>query len=352
MSELKTIPSYLPPRNTSSQNKKVYKYIPKKIFQTWETNKVPSGMYDAAHTWIDKNPDWEYHFFDNKACRDFIKEHFPKKVLDAYDALIPGAYKADLWRYCVLYIHGGVYCDIKQELLINLNKVISSDVEFLSIKDRNLTNFEFSGYIYQAFICAKPKHPFLKNAIEMIINNCDNGFYGNDALCPTGPALLGKALNLSIGSGEKTPHVVGKHCVRGITYALWPTPYFETKIAITDKNIPFIKIEYSDYRKDLYVNLDKDISKNYTLCWFNGKCYANGNANRVYSKCYYSKRSIHIVEFLYTQRKFMKARVSILKFILIQPRCISPLIKKIIKHEVIGRYKRMSNKYRNTYRRI
>ena len=272
------LPTYLAPREKN--NKYKYKCISKKIFQTWETNKVPSGMYDAAHTWIDKNPDWEYHFFDNKACRDFIKEHFPKKVLDAYDALIPGAYKADLWRYCVLYIHGGVYCDIKQELLINLNKVISSDVEFLSIKDRNLTNFEFSGYIYQAFICAKPKHPFLKNAIEMIINNCDNGFYGNDALCPTGPALLGKALNLSIGRSEKTPHVVGEHCVGEITYELWPTPYFETEIAITDKNTPFFNVEYKNYRKDQYSNISHDLSKNYGLCWYFNSLYKHGRVSR------------------------------------------------------------------------
>ena len=280
MSELKTIPSYLPPRNTSSQNKKDYKYIPKKIFQTWETNNVTPGMYDAVYTWIDKNPDWEYNFFAKDDRRNFIKDNFPKKVLAAYDALIPGAYKADLWRYCVLYIHGGVYCDIKQELLIDLNKVIFSDVEFLSIKDRNHTNNEFSGYIYQAFICAKPKHPFLRNAIEMIINNCDNGFYGNDALYPTGPALLGKALNLSIGRGEKTPHVAGKHCVDEITYELWPAPDFETKIAITDKNIPFFNMEYKNYRKELYSNISHNLSKNYDLCWYLNKVYNHGRVAR------------------------------------------------------------------------
>ena len=121
----KELPKYLPPRDTSPSNKKSYKYIPKKIFQTWETNQVTPGMYDAVYTWIDKNPDWEYHFFDKDDRRNFIKDNFPKKVLDAYDNLIPGAYKADLWRYCVLYIHGGVYTDIKAVLLLGLNDVIT-----------------------------------------------------------------------------------------------------------------------------------------------------------------------------------------------------------------------------------
>ena len=91
MKGLKTLPKHLAPRDKNPKNEKDFKYIPKKIFQTWETNKVSLGMYDAVHTWIDKNPDWEYCFFDDKACRDFLKDNFPKKVLDAYDTLIPGS---------------------------------------------------------------------------------------------------------------------------------------------------------------------------------------------------------------------------------------------------------------------
>ena len=55
------------------KGKHKYKYIPKKIFQTGVSCEVTKGMYNAVHTWIDKNPDWEYHFFDDKACRNFIK---------------------------------------------------------------------------------------------------------------------------------------------------------------------------------------------------------------------------------------------------------------------------------------
>ena len=76
MKQQKTLTKYLPARDKSPSNKKEYKYIPKKIFQTWVTNKVNPGMYDAVYTWIDKNPDWEYHFFDAKARRDFIKDNF------------------------------------------------------------------------------------------------------------------------------------------------------------------------------------------------------------------------------------------------------------------------------------
>lgn len=73
--------------------------IPKKIFQTFETSELPMGMAKACLSWKHKNPDYEYTFFDKYDRLEFIKEHFSKDVLDAYLTLIPGAFKADLWRY-------------------------------------------------------------------------------------------------------------------------------------------------------------------------------------------------------------------------------------------------------------
>ena len=85
--------------------------IPKKIFQTFETTLLPEGMSKACLSWKIKNPEWEYYFFDKKDRVEFIKKHFSDDVLEAYLSLIPGAFKADVWRYCVLYIEGGVYID-------------------------------------------------------------------------------------------------------------------------------------------------------------------------------------------------------------------------------------------------
>jgi hypothetical protein len=281
MSELKTIPSYLPPRNTSSQNKKVYKYIPKKIFQTWETNKVTPGMYDAVHTWIDKNPDWEYHFFDKDDRRNFIKDNFPKKVLDAYDNLIPGSFKADLWRVCVLYISGGLYVDNKCVLLsATLNEVIPFDVEFLSLKDRNLKSNDSLGNIVSGFICSKPKHPFLKKAIDMFVEYVEKAWYSTNPISCAGPGVLGKSINICIGCLENSQILPGIHNISGINFELWPIPNFDSKVAITDKNIPFFNLEYKNYRKELYSNIHHDLSKNYDLCWYFNKVYNHGRVVR------------------------------------------------------------------------
>ena len=59
---------------------------------------------------------------------DFIKNNYPVDVLEAFNKLIPGAYKADLWRYCVLYKLGGIYLDIKYSCVNNF-KLIATEVD-------------------------------------------------------------------------------------------------------------------------------------------------------------------------------------------------------------------------------
>ncbi len=48
--------------------------------------------------------------------------------------LVPtaGAFKADLFRYCVLLIRGGVYADMDVLLETNLDDAIGSDIGFMT----------------------------------------------------------------------------------------------------------------------------------------------------------------------------------------------------------------------------
>ena len=312
--------------------------FPKKIFQTYETNQISSGMYDAAHTWIDKNPDWEYCFFDKDDRRNFIKDNFYDKVLEAYDTLIPGAYKADLWRYCVLYIYGGVYGDIGKVLLTPLNNVLPINSSFISFKDR-LVDWDYDGYIFNAIIISKPNHPFLKKAIDMIVDYCSVGFYGHNQLCPTGPGLLGKAINLSLKRDEKSPHVPGKHCVDGIEYDLWPIPDFKNDVGYTSQRVPFFLGTYSNYRKELYSNLSNDLSKDYQLSWFFDKVYSHGKVYRpedshFHSRVIFSKVRAGFMQLLYKNGNKYLARKQF--FIAIKKRHFRfRLVRYLIKYELI-----------------
>ena len=71
--------------------------IPANIFQTWHSKQIPPIMMKSIISIKENNPRFNYYLFDDNDCADFIRNNFPQEVLNAYNNLIPGAYKADLW---------------------------------------------------------------------------------------------------------------------------------------------------------------------------------------------------------------------------------------------------------------
>jgi len=159
--------------------------IPKKIFQTWHTKDLPPKMKKCVDDLKKKHPDFKYYLFDDDECREFISANFNEEVIYAFDALIPGAFKADLWRYCILYIHGGIYLDIK------FNATNHALDQFLDKEYyvRDLPTFGLHG-IYNAFMVCKSGNPMLLQAINQIVENVNNKYYGKSPLDVTGPEML------------------------------------------------------------------------------------------------------------------------------------------------------------------
>ena len=75
--------------------------IPRNIFQTWETKNISIELNLLCQTWREKNTKYTYFLFDDNKRKEFIKKHFDEKIYKSYCKIIPGAFKADLWRYCV-----------------------------------------------------------------------------------------------------------------------------------------------------------------------------------------------------------------------------------------------------------
>ena len=339
----KELPKHLKPRDKNPANKKDFEYIPKKIFQTWETNQVSPEMYEVVNTWVDKNPDWEYHFFDKNDRRNFIKDNFPKKVLDAYDILIPGAYKADLWRYCVLYIHGGVYADIKLVLCNSLNNLLDFNTRFTSVKEKNGLKV-ISGGVLNNFICVMPKHPFLKKAIDLVVKHVTTGYFGRRSIAPTGPLALGTAINLVLGRPERQKFVVGKHKIGNFEFTLWYCPGKSiflksgfTCISINRKSqVKCFIVGYESYWEERNSYAKRLGEHEYGYCWENCMIYKNGDLDREHilypgisqikksykNKNYSNARKLILERFLkYKQFKFVILRC------LIQYELMSPFFR-------------------------
>ena len=80
-------------------------HIPRRIMQTGKdcTDAPVAG-------WRALNPGWDYSFFDDDTARGFLGSRRPE-ALDAFDRIIPGAFKADVLRLAWLAEVGGVFVD-------------------------------------------------------------------------------------------------------------------------------------------------------------------------------------------------------------------------------------------------
>jgi mannosyltransferase OCH1-like enzyme len=167
--------------------KNIVPCIPLHVYMTSPTKNLPPLMMANFHELCNKNKEFTFHLYDDNDCILFLKHHFPEEVLNAFHSLQPGAYKADLWRLCILYKYGGIYMDNKLQCVgrFKLYDIVNKEHFVL---DRPTTSL----HIYNAFMVSKANNPFLKHAILQIVENVKNKYYGEWFLSPTGPEMLGR----------------------------------------------------------------------------------------------------------------------------------------------------------------
>ena len=239
--------------------------IPKKIFQTWEVkeNEMTKEMQKIVNTWKQFNPDYEYHFYDKNDRELFIKNNFSKQIYEAYCRIIPGAYKADLWRYCVLYKYGGVYIDLDTICMNNIDKFLFHQLEFISAVDINRDIMEGTHNIFNTFIASVPNFKILENCINIIVYQVENNIIPNSKLNFSGPGVLGRALNVYLNLPEYNSFI-GKEGLNNNLYLLKfeeGTEYVKN----LEGDILFQNKNGNDYIKKVY-NKEIENIKNY-ICW-------------------------------------------------------------------------------------
>jgi hypothetical protein len=196
--KLKTI------KSTNFEIKDSYKpVVPLNLYLTWSIKKLPPKMQENVDRMRKVNPEFNIQIFDCDERREFIKTNFPEDILIAYDTLKPGAYKADLWRLCILYINGGIYIDIKFNCINNFKFIAFTEREHLLL-DRPYQWKEGEIGLANGIIVAKPKNNLLLRCINKISKNVKNKYYGFNDLYPSGPGLLGEQYIKMLRENEST----------------------------------------------------------------------------------------------------------------------------------------------------
>jgi mannosyltransferase OCH1-like enzyme len=143
--------------------------IPKNIYQTHKSinyiNTKPK-LVTALKSWINHSKEFNYFFYSNEMCDNFIKNNFDEKVYKAYSRLPLAVMKADLWRYCIIYKYGGIYADTDTICKINPNIFINDSL--LTVAPENET------HLCQWTFSAPANSPILKTIIDLSVERILN----------------------------------------------------------------------------------------------------------------------------------------------------------------------------------
>jgi len=148
-----------------------------------------AGFRMNVESFKNNYPEADYYLYQDSDLRKFLAEHFDADVLKTYHKLTPYAFKADLARYCLLYIHGGLYSDLSH---LHITPIQPDETAGMAVF-RDIAGHP-SWAVSNAVIYAEPGRKELKCAIDMIVNHAAMNYYGDSCLDVTGPYLFGRAL--------------------------------------------------------------------------------------------------------------------------------------------------------------
>lgn len=169
-----------------------------------------------THAWrttAQYNPEYEQRFYGDAEVDAFMRTTLDGTVYPAFKRLCPGAAKADLFRYCLLYERGGVYLDSKSgayrlaDLIRPDDRMLVSAWSFLlGVHGPDRPRY---GELQQWWLAVEPKHPAMLRVIRTVVANIDARTTPEECepddvrwatLNTTGPLAFSKAIE------EAMPH--------------------------------------------------------------------------------------------------------------------------------------------------
>jgi mannosyltransferase OCH1-like enzyme len=249
-------------------SKKYYKpIIPLTIYQTWYTKDLPPVMQKVVDQLKIQNPEFTFELYDDNDCREFIRLNFSEDILHAYDALIPGAYKADLWRYCILYKNGRIYMDIKLSCINGFKLIELCESEHYVLDREVFSIFNTPLPIYNAFIICRKNNPFLLAAIHSVVKNVQKKYYGFSALYPSGPGMLSELIHETKMKGANPNLNTDMY-------------HYYSSLFIVYRERFVISVLYPEYKKEQFQLYKKINKKNYTTHWNEGNIYVKNEEGK------------------------------------------------------------------------
>ncbi len=193
--------------------------IPNIIHQTFCSKILPLEIADVIKKNKEICKNCKFIFYDDNDCESLIKNNFNDEIYNTYKKINPsyGAMRADFFRYCVLYLYGGIYLDIKSKITYPLFKLIKKDdLCILDIPRKNLEPWRKNQPTYEQWLLIfSPRHPYLLAVINQIYSYINENYIPKTLngiplsvkgkiLNITGPDSFTKAINNFIQNNDNT----------------------------------------------------------------------------------------------------------------------------------------------------
>lgn len=225
--------------------------IPKIVHQTYhDFTRIPSKVRENIAKFASG---YELRLWSDMDCQKILKDSFSRDHEQLFVMLQNGAHRADLCRYAVLYVHGGIYIDIKTEPLVPFDYIFrrhSTTFSILSIAP---------GLIFNGVIASPKGNPIFLEMMDFMIAvgrrgpsgdynyNCRK-FFDIVARETERPQLL-PGLNVPAGPGNQSFYMFQEarrspvECYDGLDR------YGYCVFAFLSSGEKVFKIRYADYHK-------------------------------------------------------------------------------------------------------
>jgi len=221
--------------------------IPLNIFTYYhDLNNFPENMKNNYDQLVNDHPNFTFSIYDNNSAYEFINNHFDKNITDAFLKLKPYSYKSDLFRFCYLYIRGGIYIDIKYQCVNNFRFDQLTDKEYLVSEPIG---------VQTCLLILYPRNSLMLECINEITRKTEENYYGFTPIW-SGPYLLSEKYKILYTDSQINNEL---H---------WTN---DGKQHINLNGIEILQ-EYPTYREDLSVNSDQP---HYTTMFWKKDIYNN-----------------------------------------------------------------------------
>lgn len=151
------------------------------LFQFWDEN-IPASIYELTQGVAQLNTAVDYLLFDDASATEFIRAEFGADVLKLYQSCVIPAMRADLFRYCFLARHGGVYVDADFPAVACLEPLVrASEKGCLYMREKGLTN--------SMMFFREAGHPLMEKILDDALHNVSHRT-SNSVWQVTGPRIL------------------------------------------------------------------------------------------------------------------------------------------------------------------